>query len=147
LFVDVVVVVVSAYSIVDYLRMFICLVDGCHHYQNLTDAERKYDNAAISPGKCDNDLHTKGWHRFQGAAGTKMATKSPGFDKCGAPFPAWLDGAHPTVAEGTVRRYVCIDKNKECGVRSVLDVKNCTSYYVYKFHFSNACPFRYCGTD
>jgi len=95
--------------------MFICLVDGCHHYQNLTDAERKYDNAVISPGKCDIDLHRKGWHRFQGAAGTKMATNSPGLNKCGAPYPVWLSDAHPTVAEGTVRRYVCINKDKECG--------------------------------
>jgi len=90
--------------------MFICLVDGCHHYQHLTDAERKHDNAVISSGKCDSDLYRKGWHRFQGAAGKKMATKSPGSDKSGAPFPAWLRGAHPTVAEGIVTRNVCINK-------------------------------------
>jgi len=133
--------------IVDYLRIFICLVDGCHRYQNLTDAKRKYDNAEISLGKCDSDLHTKGWHRFQGAAGTKMATKSPGFKKCGATYPAWLNGTHPTVAEGTVRRYVCINKKGVvCGVRSLVDVKNCTSYYVYKFYHFTDCPFRYCGT-
>jgi len=135
--------------IVDYLRMFICLVDGCHHYQNLTDAERKYDyNTPDGYNKCDFQLYNKGWHRFQGAAGTKMATKSPGFRKCGASFPAWLDGAHPTVAEGTVRRKVCINKhNVECKENSFVDVKNCTSYYVYKFFLSHNCPFRYCGTD
>jgi len=133
--------------IVDYLRMFICLVDGCHHYQNLTDEERKYDYLANGYSKCDKEL--QGWHRFQGAAGTKMATNSPGFRKCGAPFPAWLQGTHPTVAEGIVRRYVCINKNeKECSERSVVHVKNCTSHYVYKFYgYSAACNFRYCGTD
>jgi len=134
--------------IVDYLRVFICLVDGCHHYQNLTDAERKYDyNTQAGSNKCDNELRNKGWHRFQGAAGTKMATKSPGFYKCGTPHPAWLDGAHPTVAEGRVRRYVCINKRGECGVRTSVDVKNCTSYYVYKLYPLNDCHFRYCGTD
>jgi len=134
--------------IVDYLRMFICLVDGCHHYQNLTDAERKYDHPVISPSNCDIDLDTKGWHRFQGAAGTKMATKSPGLKKCGAPYPAWLKGVHPTVAQGIVKRYACITKLKECEEQSVVDVKNCTSYYVYKFQgYSTACNFRYCGTD
>jgi len=134
--------------IVDYLRMFICLVDGCHHYQNLTDAKRKYDNAEIRPGKCDFYLNTKAWHRFQGAAGKQMATKSPGLKKCGAPHPAWLNGAHPTVAEGIVRRYVCINRLKECGERGFVDVKNCTSYYVYKFQSSSAaCDFRYCGAD
>ena len=132
---------------VDYFRMFICLVDGCHHYQNLTDAERKYDyNTQTRPSKCDKEL--QGWHRFQGAAGTKMATKSPGLRKCGASYPAWLDGTHPTVAEGTVKRYVCIHKsNMECFDRSVLEVKNCTSYYVYKFNPLNHCNYRYCGTD
>jgi len=151
--------------IVDYLRMFICLVDGCHHYQNLTDAERKYDyNTQAGYSKCDDKLRNKGWHRFQGAAGTKMATESPGIRKCGAVFPAWLYGAHPTVAEGTVRRYLCINKGEEfaqqrvcikkdnkdkieCFKESFVDVKNCTSYYVYKFYESSACNFRYCGTD
>jgi len=129
--------------------MFICLVDGCDHYQNLTDAERKYDhNTQAGQRKCDKELDNKGWHRFQGAAGTKMATESPGFRKCGAVFPAWLNGAHPTVAEGTVRRYVCINKhNKVCRKQSFVDVRNCTSYYVYKFYLADACPFRYCGTD
>jgi len=134
--------------IVDYLRMFNCLVDGCDHYQNLTDAERKYDNAVISPGKCDVELRNKGWHRFQGAAGTKMATKSPGFRKCGAKFPAWLSGTHPTVAEGTVRRQVCISKQDvECGEKSFVDVRNCTYYYVYNLFALFNCDFRYCGTD
>jgi len=133
--------------IVDYLRMFICLVDKCHRYQNLTDAERKYDHPLISPRKCDNDVSNKGWYRFQGAAGTKMATTSPGFDKCGAPYPAWLYGAHPTVAEGTVRRVVCINKGGVCKEQSLVYVRNCTSYYVYKFYPLNHCPVRYCGTD
>jgi len=127
--------------------MFICLVDGCHHYQNLTDAERKYDyNTQAGKGKCDYKL--QGWHRFQGAAGTKMATKSPGFKKCGGDYPAWLNDAHPTVAEGTVRRRVCINKhNVECKEQSFVDVKNCTSYYVYKFYAYFDCDFRHCGTD
>ena len=126
--------------------MFICLVDGCHHYQNLTDAERKYDHETKGLGKCDDNLFGKGWYRFQGAAGTKMATKSPGFNKCGADYPAWLSGVHPTVAEGTVVRHVCINKNRECNRHNLVDVKNCTSYYIYKFYISYECPFRYCGT-
>jgi len=134
--------------IVDYLRMFICLVDGCHHYQNLTDAERKYDyNTQAGNSKCDDKLDNKDWHRFQGAAGTKMATRSPGFSKCGADYPAWLSGAHPTVAEGIVRRYVCINKRGECKEQSTVYVKNCASYYLYKFFPLKHCEVRYCGTD
>ena len=29
----------------------------------------------------------------------------------------------------------------------IVEIKNCTFYYIYKFHFSHACNFRYCGTD
>jgi len=129
--------------------MFICLVDECHHYQNLIDAKRKYDyDTQAGYGKCDIELRKKGWHRFQGAAGTKMATNSAGFRKCGAGFPARLEGTHPTVAKGIVRRKVCINKqNVECNEQSYVDVKSCTSYYVYKFYAFSACVFRYCGTD
>ena len=134
--------------IVDYLRMFICLVDGCHHYQNLTDAERKYDyDTQKGYSKCDDKLENKDWHRFQGAAGIKMATRSPGFSKCGSDYPAWLNGAHPTVAEGTVRSFLCINKDKVCGIPWLVNVKNCTSYYVYKFFPLKHCEVRYCGTD
>ena len=127
--------------------MFICLVDGCHHHQNLTEAERKYDHDDTKDGKCDKDLYGKGWYRFQGAAGTKMATKSPGINKCGAPFPVWLREDHPTVAQGTVQRVVCINKNGECKKTNFVKVKNCTSYYIYNFYYISDCDFRYCGTD
>lgn len=129
--------------IVYYLRLFIFQVDECHAYQNLTDAVRRYDYDQVDTG-CDNDLN--GWYRFQGAAGTKMVTTSPGRDKCGATFPAWLHGDHPTVADGTVDIEVCINKFEECDVSgNFIKVKNCGSYYIYKFKTINEC-FRYCVT-
>jgi len=77
-----------------------------------------------------------------------MITNSPGEDTCGATFPAWLSGNHPNVADGTVKRKVCINKHGECSVSSNIDAKNCGSYYIYKFTKRiNACDFRYCGTD
>ena len=133
--------------IVDRLRIFICLEDVCRHYQRLRDPRRKYDPVATGGGECDINLYKYGWYRFHGAAGTKMATESPGFNKCGADFPAWLDDVHPTVTEGTVTRKVCINKGRECGVEHKVDVKNRTFFYIYKFHYSNECNFRYCGTD
>ena len=135
-------------TIVDYLRVFICLVDGCHHYQNLTERERKYNHDDTEDGKCDKNLYDNGWYRFQGDAGTKMATETPGLRKCGARNPVWLKGSHSTVADGTVQRFLCINKDEVCKEQSFVKVKNCTSYYVYKFPVEiNHCPFRYCGTD
>ena len=129
-----------------YYSLFIFLADGCHAYQNLTDAERKYNHGEAT-SKCD--YQRSGWYRFQGAAGTKMATKSPGRDHCGASFPAWLNGDHPKVADGSVKRKVCIHKHdSDCDVHRFIDVKNCGSYYVYKFiEIALSCNFRYCGTD
>ena len=77
-----------------------------------------------------------------------MATISPGTEKCGASYTAWLSGGHPTVAEGIVEREVCINTFQgDCHVKGIVKVKNCTSYYIYKFFDINACPFHYCGTD
>ena len=131
--------------IANYLRIFIFLVDVCRHYQTLTDAERRYDYVTVN-SKCDYTL--SGWYRFQGAAGTKMVTKCPPTGRCGGELPAWLSGDHPTVAEGTVIRKVCINKYRGCCDESFfIQVKNCSSYYIYKLHNPDACDARYCGTD
>ena len=131
--------------IVDYLRIFIFLVDVCHHYQNLTNAERKYDHVTVKY-KCDDTLN--GWYRFQGAAGKKMATACPPVKRCDVDYPAWLSEDHPTVAEGTVTRKVCIHNYVACCDKSVfIQVKNCSSYYIYKLRNPVLCDTRYCGTD
>ena len=121
------------------------LADICKNYQNLTDAERKYDYVTVNP-KCDDSLN--GWYRFQGAAGTKVVTTCPPQYRCDADFPAWLSGDHPTVAEGTVTRKVCIHMFGACCDQSVfIQVKNCGSYYIYKLDSPGTCNTRYCSTD
>jgi len=125
----------------------ICEVDVCHwqHYQNLTDAERKYDYVTVN-GKCDNTLN--GWYRFQGAAGTKMVTTCPPIHRCDANFPVWLSGGHPTVAEGEVSKKVCLRKfGKCCDYWFFIQVKNCGSYYIYNLTPQTSCPARYCSAD
>ena len=127
------------------LFVYLFLVDVCKNYQNLTDAERKYDYVTVN-NKCDDTLN--GWYRFQGAAGTKMVTTCPPQDRCDTAFPAWLNESHPTVAEGTVTRKVCIHRFEVCCDRSVsIDVKYCGSYYIYKLKSLGVCEARYCSTD
>ena len=134
--------------VIDYLRIFRFLV-VCPHYKNLTDPDRKYGRDTTGRPKCDDTLH--GWYRFHGHAGRKMMTTCPSFKKCGGNFPAWLSDDHPTVAQGSVKRKVCIRKSEpgDCCVNSYFtDVWNCGSYFIYKLlkdQFS--CDFRYCGTD
>lgn len=138
---------VSAEGRVIYVFFCLLLADICKSYQNLTDAERKYDYVTVNP-KSDGTLN--GWYRFQGAAGTKMVTTCPPVSRCGAIFPAWLSEDHPTVAEGTVERKVCINDFGICCHSSVfIEVKNCTSYFIYKLTDPRGwgCSVRYCGTD
>ena len=134
--------------IVDYLRTFIFLV-VCPQYMNLTDADRKYGPDTTGHPKCDDTL--SGWYRFQGDAGRKMMTTCPSINKCGGRFSAWLRDDHPTVAQGSVKKEVCIRMFEpgDCCVNSYfIDVKNCCSYYIYKLRAGQfSCDFRYCGTD
>jgi len=122
--------------------------DVCHwqKYQNLSDAERKHDYVRTKYGKCDNKLN--GWYRFQGAAGTKMVTTCPLEFHCDTAYPIWLSGGHSTVAEGTVPRKVCIHKSGKCCFNwFFIQVKNCSSYYIYKLDGLRDCDARYCSTD
>ena len=119
--------------------------DPCYHYKNLSDANRKisYD---ITSDLCDSQL-SGGWYRFVGAAGTKMpGTRVPAF-RCGTVWSGWLDGAHPTVEDGKVKRKVCFSgRITGCKYEINISVKNCGSYFIYKL-FPPRCRSRYCGTD
>ena len=124
------------------------LVDVCRCYRTLSDADRKETYKTPNyKAQCDHDLK-EGWYRFQGAAGTQMAVKCPPLKTCGGNFPGWLDGVHPTVAEGIVRRKACFHKFEDCCATSLtIKVKNCGSYYVYQFYPTLGCNLRYCGSD
>lgn len=135
--------------IADYLRIFIFAADVCHRYRNLTDADRRYDHKTTDNAKCDYELD--GWHRFRGAAGTKMVTECPDYKTCGTNFPAWLSEDHPTVTQGRVLKAVCIRKSPGgghcCDTTVNINVKNCGTFYVYELLPLRDCDFRYCSTD
>ena len=124
--------------VIDYLRIFRFLV-VCPQYENLTDAKRK----------CDQSLH--GWYRFHGDTGRKMMTTCPSINKCSGRDSAWLTDDHPTVAQGSVKKKVCLRKSEPeecCAEFSFIYVKNCGSYFIYNFmQHQFGCDFRYCGTD
>ena len=128
--------------------MFICLyflADVCKNYQSLTDGTRKYDYTTAN-SKCEDTLN--GWYRFQEHAGTQMVTECPPMYRCDTHFPVWLSGDHPTVAEGTVQRKVCIHSFGDCCKTSLfIQVKNCSFYYIYKLHDPSTCNTRYCSMD
>ena len=137
----------SFFYFLAYLFNIFFLVNVCRNYQTLSDAERKYDYLTVI-AKCDISLN--GWYRFQGAAGTQMATTCPPRNRCDAAFPGWLSDAHPTVADGIVTRRVCFHTWRDCCMvfsTRYIQVKNCSSYYVYRLRPVPGCPARYCGSD
>ena len=121
-------------------------MDGCTNYTVLSEADRAQGNARPPHTKQDWNLET-GWYRFEGAAGDRMLDKCVPIDRCGTRHPVWLDGSHPTVAEGVVIRTVCYSLSSDCcKYRTVIKVKNCSSYYVYDLpRTPNVRTARYCG--
>ena len=116
----------------------------CQNYQVLSSADRNINYHTISQ-TCDNGL--SGWYRFQGAAGKKMATSCPSTDRCNTGVPDWLNGGHPTVAEGRATKQVCFAVHNCCYFFTNIQVRNCGSFYVYDFSGTPGCDLRYCGTD
>ena len=134
--------------------MLLLSVDGCINYTVLSEADRAQGNTLPNIIKCDDNLVT-GWYRFQGAAGDRMPDKCVLMNRCGTVHPGWLNGTHPTVAEGVVTRKVCYYgwdtwwhsrfSGHCCYYSNLIKVKNCSSYYVYELQTLPTCYLRYCG--
>jgi len=123
-----------------------CVVPpGCQSYQILNSADRKETYGGGE--ECDHDIIGPGWYRFEGAAGKRMATSCTKQDRCNTRVTGWLNGTHPTVAEGQVTRQVCFSFYGNCCHWSTyIKVRNCGSYYVYYLNGVPHCNARYCGT-
>ena len=128
-------------------NVFLLSVDGCKNYTVLSEADRAHWYTFQYKVRRDDSLVT-GWYRFQGAAGNRMLDKCVPRYRCGTEHPGWLNGTHPTVAEGVVIRNVCFSDGENCcTVRNIIKVKNCSTYYVYELQKPNAYAYyaRYCG--
>ena len=122
----------------------------CQTYQSLTSAKRKITYYITVNYACDNTLGP-GWFRFQGAAGSRMPTSCPPIQRCNTYATGWINGGHPTVADGKVTRQVCFHYWSNCCQSSTnIKVRNCGSFYVYHLNGTdqaNYCHLGYCGTD
>ena len=125
-------------------------ISECQNYASLNSADRK-DTYTTLHRYCDNGIGP-GWFRFEGSAGTRMPTSCPPTYRCSAGATGWLNGGHPTVADGQVSRQVCFHWDSNCCYWSTkIKVRNCGSYYVYYLSGtpinSGDCYLRYCGTN
>ena len=121
----------------------------CTNYQALTSADRKVTHGS-SPLLCDS-LLGPAWFRFEGNEGTKMPTSCVPAYSCGTHSTGWLNGAHPTVADGKVTRQVCFSWSSNCCTWSInIQVRNCGDYFIYYISGTppkHRCALRYYGTD
>ncbi|XP_031549138.1 uncharacterized protein LOC116286709 isoform X3 [Actinia tenebrosa] len=120
----------------------------CKNYTVLSSSDRAA-NYYGSSYYCDRNDITPGWYRFMGDAGTTIATSCVDRYHCGTYGPGWMQGSHPTQAEGIVTRTVCYhyhswDSNC-CFRNNTIRVKNCGGFYVYELVKPPGCSYRYCG--
>ncbi|KAL9961350.1 hypothetical protein ACROYT_G030270 [Oculina patagonica] len=127
-------------------RTHLVVTDECTSHSSLTGSDRKTTYVEKRSSWCDSSLN--GWYRFQGGAGTRMPTSCPPTYRCGTAATGWLNGGHPTVADGKVTRQVCFHYSSNCCYRSTnIQVRNCGSFYIYYFSGTPGCNLRYCGSD
>lgn len=118
----------------------------CSSYTVLKSRDRAQGQHRGSVSKCDRNDITPGWYRFMGNAGTAMPTSCPPENHCGAHAPGWMQGSHPTQADGIVTRTVCYHWTSGCCEWSNnIRVRNCGVFYVYELVTPPNCHLRYCG--
>ena len=120
----------------------------CLNYQAITTQNGRKNTYVSTTAICDNNL--LGWHRFEAATGTKMPTSCVPNNRCNTHATGWLNGSHPTVAEGLVTRQVCFSYYDCCSWSINIQVRNCDNFYIYNFMGTppeHPCHLRYCSTD
>merc|ERR1711981_156071 len=106
-----------------------------------------YNNRGSKHSHCDDKL-VKKWYRFQGEAGSKLATqKAPTGTTtsssmiCGTHRTSYMTSEHPQPEDGIVSRKVCFEwSGSDCPVETTIRVRACHSnvesmYYVYELNY------------
>ncbi len=121
----------------------------CYNYKWLNESIRNKNSVSknVSIHTDDNRIGFPGWYRFGGAAGTKMATSCVKMLHCGANGAGWMNGTHPTVAEGKVTRKVCFSLIGYCWDSRYIEVINYGQFYIYKLPTAGCQPCKFCGSE
>ena len=91
--------------------------DPCHSYSELNNPYRSIAYVAavgVDTMICDEDV-ISGWYRFVNEVGGEMPEFKADIYHCGTVAPIWMQGSHPSVADGEVNRTACVNFNNMFG--------------------------------
>ena len=129
---------------------------GCNDYKILNEAERNHqfktpsgtyrcDNTGNSWWKKSPQWHGTDWYRFVSPAGTRIAEEAPGIQYCGTYHSGWMQGSHPTSLGETVTRTMCFQLGSTCQYSTVIKVRNCGQFFLYRLVDTPLCYLGYCA--
>eukprot|EP00058_Branchiostoma_floridae_P001925 XP_002587413.1 hypothetical protein BRAFLDRAFT_238518 [Branchiostoma floridae] len=81
-----------------------------------------------------------------------LAEEPPFTNRCGTRVPMWMNGLHPSLADGEVSRQACgywgPGESLRCHRSTTIQVRACSGgYFVYKLPKPPFCQLAYCGDD
>ena len=83
--------------------------------------------------------------------GTTIPEKPVGQGHCNTVHSGWLNGHHPATAGETINGKVCFSKDvaegRTCDWETQIQIKHCTSYYLYYLVEAPNRFSRYCSTS
>ncbi|MGH0191775.1 UNVERIFIED_CONTAM: hypothetical protein FKN15_074978 [Acipenser sinensis] len=127
------------------------VLDPCSAYISLNEPWRNTEhhiNNSLGTAMCDSHVNGE-WYRFTGMAGDAMPTFCISENHCGTHAPVWMNGSHPSEADGIVQVQACASFNDNCCLwNTTVDVKACPGgYYVYRLPKPRICFHVYCGRE
>ncbi|XP_041840940.1 uncharacterized protein LOC121639643 isoform X7 [Melanotaenia boesemani] len=124
-------------------------VDPCQNYTSLNDDWRSVNNTYISYYYWDYYyINWQGWYRlFLNQNSAQIPERCIEANRCGAYYPMWIRGPHPTQSDGIVSRTVCATVGSTCCyfTPQTIQVKLCSDYYVYKLQRPSSSYMAYCA--
>ena len=94
------------------------------------------------------DWQGAAWYRMAEPAGTTIPEKPVEHMQCNTLSTGWLNGHHPTTAGETINGKVCFKfGSNPCLFETQIQIKHCTSYYLYYLVDEPSCESRYCSTS
>nr|XP_022297908.1 uncharacterized protein LOC111107161 [Crassostrea virginica] len=100
---------------------------------------------------CDSGLEEKWYRPVKQNHDVRMPTTCVPQNRCGTRSPIWLNGNEPTIDDKTTNMKACVNtgitETCSCNKQIDIQIRNCSSFFVYNLTATSSCPERYCFGD